>query len=346
MVSPNLFIVGAAKSGTSSLWQYLGQNTKVYMPEDELYKEPAFFSHRAEHRGMDWYLNLFAAAGKEHTFVGEASTAYLTDPSSAKRIHDFNPEAKIIIMLRNPADRAYSLYNWMVQDGYEFAGSFEEALKLEEERAGKSIPNWYEPEYYWNYLYFRSGLYAEQVRRYLDYFGENVLVVKFEDFKNSTAMEYQRICDFLGIKANPVSKTIFNPSRKIISAKIQFTLRKITDALLKVTDRKNNREMKRYINEIYKECNTKLAAASGLSLRDRLRGYILLNKITHFILKEEFFREIKTKAQRDSIMSLGFTKGKPEPIRSNTRQALLKKYAIDIQKLSRLTGIDFGMWIA
>ncbi len=320
-IKPNLFIVGAAKSGTSSLWQYLKANPQVYMPEDELYKEPAFFSSKGEGQGYENYIKVFGRASDEHQWIGEASTAYLTDPVSAKRIYDFNPSAKIIIMLRNPADRAYSLYNWMVQDGYEVAGSFEEALKLEEERIGKTIPNWFEPEYYWNYLYFRSGLYSEQVKRYLDAFKDNVLIIKFDEFKKDTVTEYKKVCDFLGVEMNEIPQIAFNPSKRVASAHLQFVLRKITIGLMVAKDKPANDQLKKYVGAEYRACVAKLAGISQFNVKDRIAGYFLLKKIVNIVQNKEFFRNIESKDQRDTIMKSGWEKGRPQPMCSKTREA-------------------------
>ena len=152
-IKPNLFVVGAARSGTTSLWQCLKRHPMIFMPEDEICKEPAYFSIKGRDLGYERYIDVFQSAKKNHKYIGEASTAYLTDPTSSKQIYEFNPNAKIIILLRNPIDRAYSLYNWMVQEGYEYSESFKKGLKLENERINKKIPNWFEPEYYWNYLF-------------------------------------------------------------------------------------------------------------------------------------------------------------------------------------------------
>ena len=225
--------MGAARSGTSSLWQYLKGNEEVFMPVDELYKEPCYFSFN-ESMGLKNYLNIFVAANEDQKIVGEASTAYLTDPSSAGKIFEFNANAKIIIMLRNPAERAYSLYNWMVQDGYEYAGSFEKALMLENQRINKKIPNYFEPQYYYNYLYFNSGLYYEQVQRYIDLFGNNVLVIKFDDFKSDLYRSYKDICLFLSIKPNHLDLEVHNISIDVYSPKLQFLLRKLNDFSVKV----------------------------------------------------------------------------------------------------------------
>ncbi len=238
LTSPNFFIVGAAKSGTSSLWQYLKANKEVFMPADEFFKEPAFFSPLKKNASMtrEEYLNIFKEATISHKLIGEASTAYLTDPASAKSIYDFNPEAKIIIILRNPAERAYSLYCWMIQDGYEYAGTFEKALALENYRINKKIPNFFEPEYYYNYLYLRSGMYYEQVKRYIDIFRSNVLVIKFDLFKNNLNATYDQICSFLNINTNDLLPEIHNKSKDVYSPKLQFILRKINNRANKVVN--------------------------------------------------------------------------------------------------------------
>lgn len=239
LTTPNFFIVGAAKSGTSSLWQYLKVNKEVFMPADEFCKEPAFFSPLKKNAEMtlDDYFNIFKEANINHKLIGEASTAYLTDPASAKRIYDFNPEAKIIIILRNPAERAYSLYCWMIQDGYEYASTFKKALALENYRINRKIPNFFEPEYYYNYLYFSSGLYHKQVKRYLDLFKNNVLVIKFDFFKNNLNTTYDQVCSFLDINTNVLSPEVYNVSKYVYSPKLQFILRKINNRMNKISNK-------------------------------------------------------------------------------------------------------------
>jgi hypothetical protein len=226
---PNLFIVGAARSGTTSLWWNLKHHPKVFMPSDELHKEPAFFSDKNQKMTLRTYLSLFEGANNDHELIGEASTAYLTDFKSAERLKDFNPQAKIIIALRNPAERAYSLYNWMVQEGYEHALSFQKALALEEKRLKKRIPNFWEPEYYWNYMYFSSGLYFEQVQRYLTLFKKNVCIITFDCLKKELKKTYNQICNFLEIEPNKIFPETQNPSMCVYHPWIQFFSRKINN---------------------------------------------------------------------------------------------------------------------
>ena len=115
--APNFFIVGAARCGTTSLWEYLRQHPDIYMPPVIEQKEPAFFCDLYGVEHWDFYLTLFEA-GRGKKRIGEASTPYLSSPESAGQIHSVLPLAKIIITLRNPVVRAYSLYKWMHANGY------------------------------------------------------------------------------------------------------------------------------------------------------------------------------------------------------------------------------------
>lgn len=229
----NLFIVGAAKSGTTSLWHALKFNKDVFMPMEMIDKEPAYFSPLKKSRKKKAYFDLFEGV-VDKKYVGESSTAYLTDEKSARKIYEYNPNSKIIIILRNPAKRAYSLYNWLVQDGYEYAPTFKKALELEKVRSKKTIPNYYEPEYYHNYLYFSSGLYCNQVKRYYDVFGkENVYVMCFEAFKKNQLTEYKKLCQFLQIEINEYETEAKNPSFYVWNSYVQFSFRKFINFMLK-----------------------------------------------------------------------------------------------------------------
>jgi len=227
---PNFFVVGAARAGTTTLYSYLQQHSKVFMPEDKLYKEPAFFSSLRKGMRLENYLNIFKNADDRHQCIGEASTAYLTDPTSAKKIYKYNPNAKIIIILRNPADRAYSLYTWMVQEGYEWANSFERALQLESTRKNKNIPNLFEPEYYWNYMYYSSGLYFKQIKLYYDLFDKvNIFVIKFDELVKNPNSVYRKVCYFLNISYESISIEKKNESKSVYSSILSFFGRKINN---------------------------------------------------------------------------------------------------------------------
>jgi hypothetical protein len=344
---PNMFIVGAARSGTTSLWQILRRHPQMYMPVDELHKEPGFFSDLRGLNDIETYLDIFSNATEEHKWIGEASTAYLTDQSSAKRLFDFNPDAKIIIMLRNPADRAYSLYNWMVQDGYEYAASFEEAVELENIRSQKNIPNWFEPEYYWNYMYFQSGLYYEQVKRYLEYFGDNVMIIKFEHFSRDTLNIYDDVCSFLSLEKHSVDSQIHNLSRRVLSPSIQFLLRKLTDNFHESGKHLLLAGQKWPFSELYHKYAHNLSAVARLSFKDRIMSTYVMHRLFYCLKPPCLLAQATaTKEIRDQFMGIGLSSGKPGRLNPGTKTLLMTKYRSDIEHLSALTNMDFSDWFS
>ena len=124
---PDFFVVGAAKSGTTALWKYFQQHPQIFVTKDIAQKELGYFSNQYGIVNKNDYLNFFKDA-KPDQLIGEVCHAYLTSEESAEWIKKEVPNAKIIIMLRNPLERAYSLYNWMTMHGYEESCSFRKAL--------------------------------------------------------------------------------------------------------------------------------------------------------------------------------------------------------------------------
>lgn len=202
-VLPNFFIVGAAKAGTTSLVAYMQQHPEIYFSP---VKEPKYFSlddNRFPHRGpgadladarvirdSKAYLGLFAGADT-YRARGEASVDYLYFPGVPEKIFRAVPEARIIIVLRDPVERAYSAYMHYVRDGWETL-SFEDALVQEEVRRRD---NW---EFFWHYR--AVGLYADQVERYLRVFPrDQVHVVLFEDLVGDTPGAVKGLFSFLGV---------------------------------------------------------------------------------------------------------------------------------------------------
>ena len=205
-IRPNFFIVGAAKSGTTSLANYLSQHPDIYMPT---IKEPKFFSvsdNTFPHKGRGdsmvdnnvikercTYEMLFKP-GSGCKARGEASVDYLYFPTVAKKIKEYNPESNIIILLRNPVERAFSAYMHMVRDVREDL-SFEDALEAEPYR--KSM-NW---EFFW--YYSDLGFYSSQVKRYLEHFSRRqVHIILFESLKENPLKVIQRIYRLVGVDAS------------------------------------------------------------------------------------------------------------------------------------------------
>lgn len=211
-MKPNLFIVGQPKSGTTALHQFLGQHPEIYMSS---IKEPHFFcadfhleSDRAygrqkffDFRNESAYLQLFDKA-KDVKIAGESSTNYLYSQVAAEKIHNFNPDAKIIIILREPAKFLYSLHSHYVKFTEENELDFLTALSLEPKRRQESSlsPRVTSP----SYLYYSQRVqYYQQVKRYCDRFAsDQIKVIIFEEFKSENERVFREILEFLGVESN------------------------------------------------------------------------------------------------------------------------------------------------
>ncbi|MGH7814721.1 MAG: sulfotransferase [Candidatus Binataceae bacterium] len=195
---PDFFIVGAQNSATTSLYWHLRQHPQVFMPA---LKEPHHFSQLAPPNQLRFlvtqvhsrseYLKLFVP-GRNTKTMGEASTSYLWEPGTAQRIHRENPNARIIAVLRDPVERAYSHYQMDRREGWQDR-PFLEALQADHAapRKGYGISR----------LYVELGLYYEQIKRYLDLFGpDRVKTISFDRFGDKAAGGLAReLALFLGI---------------------------------------------------------------------------------------------------------------------------------------------------
>ena len=204
---PNTFIVGAPRSGTTSLHRYLGQHPDVFMSP---LKEPRYFAYKDQNvdfRGPAdpvtfnrstvtcWhdYVQLFEDAD-DQAIVGETSPIYLYSRHAAANIRDTVPDARIIAILRSPVDRAYSDFLNMVRLAREPLLDFEAALEAE---ASRRQSNW-SPFYY----YVAKGRYFEQLMRYFDAFSTSqIKVVLFQDLVEDGEALMNDLSAFLGIEA-------------------------------------------------------------------------------------------------------------------------------------------------
>jgi hypothetical protein len=220
---PNFFIVGAPKAGTTSLYHYLDQHPQVYM---STIKEPHFFAAEIreencepklrrqiarETRGVreflsgpmrdkrfggivaDWadYLHLFANANSESA-LGEASVCYLWSPTAAERIAGRIPGARILVMLRDPAERAFSQYLHGLGNGA-IHWSFREHIQRSLRYRSRQFCVYYP--------FLELGLYSEQLARYLQRFGRNVWVGFHQDFKDRPQELLRSVFRFLDVNA-------------------------------------------------------------------------------------------------------------------------------------------------
>ena len=202
MKIPNFLIIGAAKAGTTSLYDYLNQHPQIYMSP---IKEPRFFAlegEKLDFRGpaqginqtsvttWEQYCQLFQEATTEKA-IGEASTIYLSNPKAPNRIKHYLPKVKLIAILRDPAERAFSSYVHLVRDGYENL-SFTEALEAEPTRIKE---NW-QPLWY----YKERGFYYEQLQKYLTIFKpEQIKICLYEELAADSTAVIRELTRFLEV---------------------------------------------------------------------------------------------------------------------------------------------------
>lgn len=200
---PDFFIVGAPKCGTTALDHYLAAHPDIFMAKKEMhfFGKDLHFGPRFYRRDEEAYLAEFAGRNGQ-TRAGEASVWYLFSRQAAAEIKAFNPTARIIIMLRNPADMLYSMYYAFCADGNEYLPTFKVALAAEpDRRMGLRISR---QAYLAQGLVYREiACFTEQVRRYFEAFGrERVLVIIQDDFSADTPGVYRHTLDFLGVAAD------------------------------------------------------------------------------------------------------------------------------------------------
>lgn len=200
MMKPNFFIIGAPKCGTTALSDYLREHPNIYFSEP---KEPHYFATDFEKyrltKTIDEYDNLFAECLERHSVIGEGSVFYLFSTVALKNIRKFDPNAKIIVMLRNPVDMVYSFHSQQIYSADEGEKNFEQAWHLQDaRRKGKKIPRQCRHPIFLDYS--AIGKLGEQMERLLDIFpAEQVEVIWFEDFVNSTQQVYEQTLDFLNV---------------------------------------------------------------------------------------------------------------------------------------------------
>ena len=213
MSLPNFMCIGAAKSGTTSLYDILRQHSAIFIPS---FKEPHFFDIPFVYQnGLEWYEKTYFKSVRNEKCIGDFTPTYLFEEETPQRIlNDLGSDVKFIIMLRNPVDRAYSHYLHSLRDQHESL-SFHEALRTESSRTNKQD--------YLSFLrlsYMGQGLYFEMLSRYYALFSkEQFLIINFEDeFINNRDSTIKKILDFLevkdegimiDIKSNPASKARF-----------------------------------------------------------------------------------------------------------------------------------------
>lgn len=312
--TPNFFVVGAAKSGTTTLYNFLEQHHEVYMSP---IKEPHHFckditienfSDEYKHylstrnvnlseylktdltkkiwewyiKDYDQYLQLFKNV-KEEKMIGEISNGYLFSKVSAAEIYKTYPQAKIVMILRNPVERAYSHYLANVRDGRTTLSFKEEVLyDMNKKRKGWCI----------SHCYIEMGMYYEQVKRFIDI------------FPNAQIKIY--LNDNLRENASALGKDLFN--------------------FINVDDQTS-------VDFNQKQNEARMPKSAGL-----------IKFITQTGIKRKIFRALPLKMQ-EKIKPLFFKEGHVPSISAEDRAWLIEIFREDILKTQTLIGRDLSSWL-
>ncbi|HLJ32057.1 MAG TPA: sulfotransferase [Ktedonobacteraceae bacterium] len=203
---PDFIMIGVARGGTTSFYNYLIEHPGIGSAAK---KEVHYFDYHF-HKGTAWYRGHFPYSlrkyyaeniRKSDFITGEASPYYMYHPYVPERIAKVLPNVKLLVLLRNPIERAFSHYSWEVSWGNETL-SFEEAIDCEEERIQKDFPrlaNHYAHNHQ-HFSYISRGLYAEQLEAWFKFFPkEQFLIQKSEDMYTEPAATYKQALEFLGV---------------------------------------------------------------------------------------------------------------------------------------------------
>jgi hypothetical protein len=237
--TPDFFIVGHQKCGTTALYLMLSAHPQIFMPD---VKEPWFFARDLRPRSdaptagrpdtLEEYLSLFADAPAGQ-LVGEASPQYIRSPTAAAQIAELRPDARIIAILREPASFLRSLHMQLVATHIESETDFGRAIELEEQRRqGKQIPRRsISPP---SLLYSEHVHYVEQLRRLHDAFpSEQVKVLIYDDFRNDNEAIVREVLRFLDVDATvPVQTVETKPLEAVRSLRLHQVRRAIRRAHL------------------------------------------------------------------------------------------------------------------
>lgn len=242
---PNFFIIGAAKAGTTTLYHQLGSHPDIFFPQK---KEPNFFSlngspPRCPEQGAERIIlnSVFNQAEYEKLYEGsaapirgDASPSYLYSPAAPSAIATKVPDARIVVILRDPAERAFSAYLHMRAQGAETARNFSQALDAEPDHIAE---NWWFISHY-----LTASKYAHQLERYYDHFPrENIKIIDFEALGTNSAQVARDVAVFLGLSPEFVvasgrfneTSEIKNPFMKKLLVQQGFGIRALKSLLPK-----------------------------------------------------------------------------------------------------------------
>ena len=245
---PDFVIIGAQKCGTTSLYHFVAMHPAV-VPAPE--KELGYFTTKYRF-GKQWYRSNFPTNLSRRSFYkktgqkllsGEASPLYLFYPGVSGRMKGTLPDVKLIVILRNPVDRAYSNYHHTVREKWETL-SFEKAIELEEERcAGEREQMIRDPDFvpvhYKRHTYLAKGVYADQLENWFKHYSrKQFLILTTEDFRKNSQQTLDQVFDFLGLSP--------------------FKVENLTDRNVGDYKKKMNEDTRKFLIEYFRPHNERL----------------------------------------------------------------------------------------
>ncbi|MCP3675874.1 MAG: sulfotransferase domain-containing protein [Gammaproteobacteria bacterium] len=302
---PRFLVPGVSKAGTTSLYHLLKKHPNIYLSS---VKESHFFNNEsAFEKGFEWYVDTFFSGADDNQICGDITPAYFNKPGKVipRLMENFKKgELKIILLLRDPVERAWShyLHNWGA--GVE-NHDFSEALSLENERLKADPDAWVG--------YFSEGLYGKYLSQWTEAFGkENILIVKSSDLKFSTNDTLGCIFDFLGL------------------TKLQYDDVK---SKIKVKENKNQASIAkfRFINQML---------ASPPEIVKKIYQ-MTIKKILPYTIRRRLVYSLRQMNKRKYRENTEFSK--PE-LGTGIQCKLYNDYAQDILRLEKITGMDFSEW--
>jgi hypothetical protein len=230
---PDFVIVGAMRSGTTSLARWMGDHPEIHMaPAKELH----YFDRGLEH-GLTWYAEQFKGATDEKA-VGEATPNYLYDPDAIARMAEVIPQARLLAVLRNPVDRAYSHYWHRRARGRETL-AFTDAVAAEERRLEQG--DWRDRA---DFSYLDRGRYASQLERAARHYSRDaMLVLLFDDLRDDPAAAFSQVCRFLDVDASVVPDLVgrtVNEFQRFRSPRLRNATKNLPSPVRRVIGRLNS----------------------------------------------------------------------------------------------------------
>ena len=220
---PDVFLVGAPKSGTTALHKYLAGHPGVFMAPT---KDRPFFANDLEFGR--WRLSASEyeadlAPGRDARVLGHSCVWYLYSHRAAQEIRAAAPSAKAVVMLRNPVDMLHAQHSQFLYNGNEDIPDFAAALSAEDDRRrGRRIPR--RAHFARGLWYVDTAMYADQVERYLRIFGDRVRVLLYDDFRADPAGATGDVARWLGAPAAAVEARVVNPNKRLRSRRLQSFL--------------------------------------------------------------------------------------------------------------------------